>query len=396
MSDSITESRRWIILALIWLIYFSLMLNMWSLAPLMPEVAVDITLSLSQRGAILGTVMLIYIPMSLPTGIIVDKLGLRKSLILGTILIAISGLLRSYSFSYYSLFTTVAILGLGGPLVSNSAPKMVVSWFDSKERGTATGIYMTGPAIGNAVAMMISSTYMLDYAGTWRNVLRIYSIFAIGVAILWFLLGEEKSRQKSMDTTFGDALKISSQLLREKQIQYTLGIWIGVFIVGYGLGNWLPIVLTSRNITEMEVGVLSSIPSWIGIVGNLVIPRFSSKGVRKRLLTATLVGQLISIYLIGSSVGEILTASLILYGFFYGPLASLTMVLLMEHPEVDSSWISTASGLFFSIGPLGGFFGPYLIGYLWEITENVMSGVWLLIAVTMLMIIITQLLSENG
>ena len=51
------------------------------------------------------------------------------------------------------MIIAVMIFGLGGPIVSAGAPKVVVSLFEGSARGLAMGIYMTGPAIGGIVSL---------------------------------------------------------------------------------------------------------------------------------------------------------------------------------------------------------------------------------------------------
>ena len=60
--------------------------------------------------------------------------------------------LRSIANGYLLLFLAVALFGVGGPLVSVGAPKLIASWFEGKERGLAIGIYSTGPTIGAVTA----------------------------------------------------------------------------------------------------------------------------------------------------------------------------------------------------------------------------------------------------
>ena len=61
--------------------------------------------------------------------------------------------------------------GLGGPLISVGAPKLINIWFNELERKLAMGIYITGTALGSIAVR--SNHQFCDYvlAGDWREIL---------------------------------------------------------------------------------------------------------------------------------------------------------------------------------------------------------------------------------
>ena len=83
------------VLAGLWLAYASFGLIVGSLAPLVVFVSEDLNLSRSSMGSVMGAWPLVYIAFSIPAGALIDRLGLRISITLGIILIALSGLSRA-------------------------------------------------------------------------------------------------------------------------------------------------------------------------------------------------------------------------------------------------------------------------------------------------------------
>ena len=69
----------------------------------------------------------------------VDKIGARRALLIASAVICVSGLLRSWAPDIATLWVAVAVFGLGGPIVSIGAPKLVSRWFQGAERGFAMG-----------------------------------------------------------------------------------------------------------------------------------------------------------------------------------------------------------------------------------------------------------------
>ena len=123
-----------------------------SLAPVLTPLGEDLGLSKSRLGAILGTWPAVFIFAAVPCGRLLDRIGLRWALFAGGVLMGLSGVLRGLATGDITLFVAVGIFGLGAPMISNGAPKLVVSWFGESERAKATGIYVTGPVVGQAVA----------------------------------------------------------------------------------------------------------------------------------------------------------------------------------------------------------------------------------------------------
>ena len=115
-------------LGLVWPAYCSFGMVSRSLAPLVSGVTAD--LGVAYAG-----------------GRVIDRVGLRWALGLGLLAIGASGILRAGASGFGTMFAFVALFGLGGPMVSIAAPKLIATWFEGAERGKAAGIYTTGPAL---------------------------------------------------------------------------------------------------------------------------------------------------------------------------------------------------------------------------------------------------------
>ena len=66
---------RWVILTLAWFVYFAFGLILASIPPLVNIIAADLTLTYAEMGIILGGVIVMYIPLSLPIGVGIDRFG---------------------------------------------------------------------------------------------------------------------------------------------------------------------------------------------------------------------------------------------------------------------------------------------------------------------------------
>jgi MFS family permease len=380
-------------LGLFWLIYFSFGMIRSSIYPLITPITQDLGLTNSQIGSILGIFLLLYVFLALPIGLIIDRIGIRKSLLAGISILSLSGILRAYASSYETLLLSVGLMGLVGPTISVGVPKAVASWFQGEERGTATGIYGTGMFIGTATATAITTSILMPYLGSWRSTLGIYGVFGLLVTIIWIILGKESGPTQSSGS-FSGMVQALNRIIKNREIWLVTALGFSLMLTSYGLGSWLPKLLELKNIDIALAGVLASIHSWFGLIGGPGYPILARKISRKYAMILSILIQGITIYLIGTSLGIVLILSLILYGIFSAGLFPLLFVTMMEVPEVGAEFMGVATGLWFSVSAVGGFIGPYLVGYLLDVTGSTYWGIVALTVVVVLSLIAPLMLKK--
>ena len=171
---------RWLVLAGVWLLYFSFGLNLASLAPLVTFIEADLQISHSAMGAVLGVWQFVYIVASVPCGILIDRVGSRYAFTAGALLIAVSAIGRSFAGDYVQLLLAVGAFGLGGPIISAGAPKMIAGWFHGRERGLAMGIYITGFGVGSILSLTLTNSILMPWFNEdWRLVLRFWGLITL-------------------------------------------------------------------------------------------------------------------------------------------------------------------------------------------------------------------------
>ncbi|NQV61591.1 MAG: MFS transporter, partial [Alphaproteobacteria bacterium] len=144
---------RWLLLFGVWILYFAFGLTLVAMAPLIGAIRADLNLSDGAMGLVLGAWPLVYIASAMPCGAFLDRAGPRRALFAAAVIIALSAVARGLANDQLSLFLAVALFGIGGPLISIGAPKLVSLSFEGPDRGMAMGIYITGPALGGICAL---------------------------------------------------------------------------------------------------------------------------------------------------------------------------------------------------------------------------------------------------
>jgi len=71
----------------VWLLYFCFGMTVTSLAPLVRPITYELNMNYTEMGRVLGALQLVYIATALPCGAMVDRLGLRRSLLIASVLV---------------------------------------------------------------------------------------------------------------------------------------------------------------------------------------------------------------------------------------------------------------------------------------------------------------------
>ena len=171
----------------------------------------------------------------------------------GARLMAVSAFWCSIATDEISLLLAVAVFGLGGPIISTGAPKVVSAWFESRQRGLAMGIYVTGPGIGAIVGLLLTNAVLLPALDNdWRQVLRLWGFFTLITALAWFVIScrltMAPSHLRKLQTIDLGLLP----LLRHPVVRLLLLMSIGVFAINHGIGNWLPELLRASGRTMLK------------------------------------------------------------------------------------------------------------------------------------------------
>jgi cyanate permease len=394
------DRAHWGMLALAWLLYFGFAITSASLFPLVTPVREELDLSYSQMGIILGAWQLVYIGAAFPVGTMIDRFGTRRSLLVGILIIALSGLTRSLAPNFAIMLGAVALFGLGGPIISIGLPKLVAEWFTGKKRGLASGIYVTGTHAGNVVVLAITNSVLMPLTDSWRITLQVYAGAVLVIALLWLMFGRESEEFQAQQ----QARKDGTDVQKSASIRDIIGvgaIWpviiIGFsgFLASHGFRSWLPQIFEAKGMSPSTAGFLAAVPAITGMIGSIVIVRIASEGYRKQMTIGLLLTVGLTIGLIGVLEGPLLVATVMIQGFAAAALMPLMMNTLMELPEVGSRYLGVAAGLYFSIGEIGGFTGPTLVGFLADATGSFLAGIFVLSIVMWLMIIPALRLKER-
>ncbi|MFC1860339.1 CynX/NimT family MFS transporter [Chloroflexota bacterium] len=385
---------RWIMLALVWFSYCVFGLVAGSIAPLITPIIEDLNISYSEMGIILGAWPLTYIVVASIGGSIIDRWGIRKSLFVGIIFIGLSAGLRYFANGFGSMFLCVALFGLGGPMISIGSPKTISVWFRGKNRATAVGIYMTGPALGRLMALSMTNSVVMPLTGnSWKLTFVVYGLLALVVALMWWFLARDSGTTETEGRT--SIVKVFREIISIRNVQLILIIGFLSMVISHGFTNWLPKLLETGGLSPVVSGFAASIPILVGIPSVLFIPHLTPPRLRERMVTSTALVGAVVLMILATTSGAFLLTGLVLYGFVFRCTMPLMMLILMDLPEVGSRYMGSAGGIYFCVAEIGGFTGPYMMGAIADMTGGFLIGVSSLAGLSVVMAVMALLLKTK-
>lgn len=365
---------RWVMLALLWSLYASFGLISRAVFPLVTPLLQDLGLTYTQMGVVLGSWQLTYILAALAAGTVLDRWGVRRCLLAGAVLMGLSGGFRFFAVGFWSLLGAVALFGAGGPMISIGGPKTIAAWFVGRDRGTAIGLYMTGPAVGGLLSLSLTNSLVMPALGqSWRLTFVFYGLVALGAGVLWWFLSRERVEPEAGEKV--GLGQVFGRLIGMRDVRVILFMALASFAVSHGFTSWLPRILEVGGLSPAQAGLASAVPVATGALALVVIPRLVPARRRGRVIAVLALLTLIFLLVVSRASGGWLLLGLAGLGMTNSAFLPLMLLILMDSPAVGSRYMGAAGGLYFCVAEVGGFVGPLIMGVLVDATGAFLAGV---------------------
>jgi CP family cyanate transporter-like MFS transporter len=357
----------WVIMVCAWLMGFALETPLLCIPPVLHIITEELRLSNAQSGLIYSMPLIILAAIAIPSGALADRIGIRKAAGIGVIVIAVGGLLRGFAADFWTLFVFTCLYGVGLGLVLPSLPKLVGGWFPPQRVGLVTGIYTSGILFGIALAMAITLPLVFPITNSFQGVFYIWSIPAAAAAIMWWIVVREPAPGRRQSEPVGEVKRSSYRIWSNGALWLVAIIF---FIINYIIFSWLgwaPQLMMAKGAPAALAALMASVVSWVGIPLNIASPWASDRiGSRKLLLWPSFI--LFVLALVGAIYAPLSSGWAIMVAIGLAGGAQFPIVLALIPDLVPVEGIGRASGMVVSIGYAGGLVGPWLGGYILDIT----------------------------
>ena len=329
-------SYRWVVLFAYTLVAFStqlIWLNFSGIAE--PQVTGIFNASIDQVGYLAAFWPLVFIPLSLPTGLSVDRWGFRLNVAIGSLILTVFSWLRltaGLNFGLLLLYQTLA--GIGQPFVYNAISKLSGSWFPKGEQTLANGIGTMGQLVGMIFALVVGPIMVPDssFSELQQNMIVFSAIVTASFALFAILARERRGVAEERPHSWGSLLGEMKSVMRMRNIMVMMMLFfVGVGIFS-GLIQWTESILSTRGLGSLDAGVIGAALLVSGIVGMVAISYVADKySMLKRFVTINTLISAVFLFAFGFQAGfAVYSLSAVLIGFFLLSLAPVGLQISLE------------------------------------------------------------------
>jgi len=273
---------QWISVFLLLAVGIINILDRSTLAVANQNISGDLHLTHTQMGLLLSVFSWAYAISQLPVGVILDRLGARIVLGMGLFAWSVAQLCGGLVTRLWQFLGARIFLGVGEAPTYPAGAKIIAGWFNRRERGGPTGIFICSSTIGPMIAPPVITLIML-YAG-WRKMFITMGIAGILLSMLWYLVVRDRGSISLTpeETAYFDESNDPAAVQRKLTLDEWLGLFaqrttwgillgfVGVIYMVWLYLTWLPDYLErERHLSIARAGWVVSIPYVFGTLGTL-------------------------------------------------------------------------------------------------------------------------------
>ena len=169
---------RFVTLGVVWCAYLVVFLSRLCVGPLAPYLKQAFDLSNAQIGGLTSATAVAYAPTLIFAGWLVDRIGVRRALLVGTAITGVCIGAVALAPSYGTMLLLLGASGLGCGFIYPTAVKAIMLWFPPRERATAVGVNQSAVNISGMIGAAIMPWLAAAYS--WQAGF----VFAAGLAFV--------------------------------------------------------------------------------------------------------------------------------------------------------------------------------------------------------------------
>jgi ACS family tartrate transporter-like MFS transporter len=349
-----------------------------------------------------------YFLFEVPSNLMLQKVGARLWMCRICVTWGLLSMLTAFVKDPVSFSVVRFLLGAAEAGLYPGMVLYMTYWFPSATRARFIALFLAGVPLSNVIGAPISG-WLLNLNGyglagwQWMLILEGIPSLICGVATLWLLpdgpakaqwLSDEEMRiiAARLAAEPPGALHGFKEMLLDKRIWILMIPDFSIVIALYGLNLWQPQMIKAMGYSNVETGFIVALPYLLAMAAMVALGWSSDRsGERAGHVAfgaiAGAIGMAGAVLL--TSHGAIIAALCVACCGIYAALAVFWAV-----PTSLLRGTAAAAGLALlnSFSNLGGFFGPYLMGWAKQATGNftlgmiILSGMLVLAAVSVILI----------
>ena len=358
-------------------------------------------LTASQFGLAAGIFFLGYSLFEIPSNLLLYRFGARRWIARIMISWGLVSAATAFVVGPNSFYGLRLLLGITEAGFFPGVTFFLAAWFPAQYRTRMLAWFLVGIPLSSLIGGPVCGL-LLQMDGIWglRGWQWLFLMVSLPCIPLGFvtlkLLSDRPQAADWLTPAERDALDLvlASEVrerphtslwaaLKDARVLICTTIQFGFTLGSYGIGIWLPLMLKEYHLSNLAIGWITAIPYLFASVGMILWARYVDQKGRRivNLALACLLGGLglLAPIVSGSVTLAVTGFSLALIG------VTAARAIFWTIPTRFLTGVAAAGGIAFinSIATVGGFVGPYMMGWLKEFSGSYVIG---LLAVAAIMV----------
>ena len=408
----------WRILPFVMLLYFISFLDRVNVGFAAFTMNKAIGLSPAAYGLGGGLFFIGYFLFEVPSNLILYRIGVRVWIARVMVTWGIVSACSAFVTGAHSFYALRFLLGVAEAGFFPGIILYLSLWFPARYRAIAAAAFMAAAPISTAIGSPISGALMElpRFAGLsnwqWLYLIEAAPAVVLGFVVLkvltdnpeeatWlaaeereWLVRRHKSEQTTAASTHGRGLTSVWRTMCDLRVLALSLIYLGTSAGLYTLGLWAPLILRQFKFSSLETGWINALPSVVAVLAMTLWARHSDQTPERTWhVVIPCAAACLGFIWAGSThtpIGVICALVVVNVGIS----AAKAPLWAMASTFMSGAGAAAGIAMINSIGNLGGFIGPYMIGWIKGKTGSYTGGLYVVGATLALSAVLTLLLSR--
>jgi len=363
----------------------------------------DLGFSESVFGFGAGIFYLGYLLFEIPSNLLLERIGARKTLARIALLWGLTSMAMMLVKSVAVFYLLRFLLGVFEAGLYPGVILYLTYWFPARRRAKMTGWFMTSIPLAGIVGGPVSGWIMGTMGGraglaNWQWLFILEGIPSLAMALVtlaviadgpadarWLSAAEKSLVLADLEAdrrSGGQRAHRLGEIVRNRSVWLLTLVYFCLVSANPTFGFWGPTIINRMGVTSnTAIGLLSAVPYIAAMIAVVVVGRSSDRRLERRYHCA--------LSCLAAAAGLVLIAR-----FVQTPAVAFTALIIgvsgvlsafspfWQIPTMMLAGTAAAGGiaLINSIGNLSGWLGPFVVGWLMDVTGSTSAGLYVVAA----------------
>ncbi|HUS77421.1 MAG TPA: MFS transporter [Patescibacteria group bacterium] len=283
-----------------------------------PIIREEFNLSIQQLGVIAAIPPLCQAVFSIPFGLLADRFGSKRMLIVSLVVAVAGSLLAASAANPFMLILAVSLVYLNTTIYHPAAYSYITRLFKRGDRPKALGIHGAGGTFGMSLGPLTLSLFLGNFGLNWRHVYLFWAVPIMLGTLLSLRLSDDEFEENDNRPEMGSPeVQDGPTSLLTKALAIFLIYTAIRSIAAQMVGTFMPIIIVDvKGFSTGQMGFIYGLTSLTGLVSSPLGGVISSKVGNKKWLTVSVILSLCMLGLVAVVPGGLpFILVYILYGF---------------------------------------------------------------------------------